>query len=144
MRDEEAGNEREEKKMNQRTRLWVRTTGWVGRLPPYGEVWQRTAQFLLVPRFVRLFVGIELSFTVLNCSCHILLWGYLCLGVCQGFLNRVAIWGALSVQDGIVRQKAASVHLGCFSDCIGASVLALGSLGLYWDCWVLTEDDFRL
>lgn len=27
--------------MNQRTRLWVRTTGCVGRLPPHGEVWKK-------------------------------------------------------------------------------------------------------
>lgn len=41
VQDEEAGNERERegKKMNQRTRLWVRTAGCMGRLPPYGEVW---------------------------------------------------------------------------------------------------------
>lgn len=30
-----------------------------------------------VPRFVSLFMGVELNGTVLNCSCHALLWGYL-------------------------------------------------------------------
>ena len=51
---------------------------------------------------------------------------------CQGFLNSEWLFGVhVSVQDGIVRQWAASVHLGCLLSC-GHQFWLLGSLGLYW------------
>lgn len=41
---------------------------------------------LSVPRFVGLFIGVELNCAVLNCSCHVLLGrGYLCRAVVRVF-----------------------------------------------------------
>lgn len=78
MQDKEADNGRDlKKKMNCRARLWVGAS-CLGKLQPYGEVIEDSAQsdtVLPVPRFVDLFIGAELNCTVLNCSCHLLSCG---------------------------------------------------------------------
>lgn len=73
---------REKKNMNHRARLWVRAGCW-GGTSLTGKCWniQQSDTVLPVPRIVSLFIGAVLNRTVRNCSCHILMWGYLCQGV---------------------------------------------------------------